>query len=66
MHDDYFNNIFHNFIFLAWIFFVPFRFYIDTTVNQYYYLWSGLIKVSLIPDEVESFFAEYDAAARYK
>ena len=43
-------------IIIAWILFVPFRFYIDTTINQYYFEWLGLIKVKFIPDEVEIFF----------
>ena len=42
--------------FIAWILFVPFRFYIDTTINQYYFKWPGLIKVNFIPDEVEIFY----------
>lgn len=42
--------------FIVWILFVPFRFYIDTKVNQYFLKWSWLIKVSFIPDEVEFFF----------
>ncbi len=43
-------------LFIAWILFVPFRLYIDTTINQYYFEWLGLIKVNFIPDEVEIFF----------
>ena len=43
-------------ILLAWILFVPFRFYIDTTINQYYFEWSGIIKINFVPDEVEFFF----------
>ena len=43
-------------ILLAWILFVPFRFCIDTTINQYYFEWSGIIKINFVPDEVEIFF----------
>ena len=43
-------------LFIAWILFVPFRFYVDTTINQYYFEWLGLIRVNFIPDEVEIFF----------
>jgi hypothetical protein len=43
-------------LFIAWVLFVPFRFYIDTTINRYYFEWSGLIKVNFIPDEIEIFF----------
>ena len=43
-------------IVFAWILFVPFRFYIDTTINQYYFEWSGIVKINFVPDEVEIFF----------
>jgi hypothetical protein len=43
-------------IILAWILFVPFRFCIDTTIDQYYFEWSGIIKINFIPDKVEIFF----------
>jgi len=43
-------------IILAWILFVPFRFCIDTTIDQYYFEWSGIVKINFIPDKVEIFF----------
>ncbi len=43
-------------LFISWILFVPFKFYIDTTVNRYFFEWLGLFKVDFIPDELEIFF----------